>query len=59
MIQVKVNNIDITNQITFKSLVVVQNITNAVDTASFNVQKAGTKTFIPEYGQEVEIYDGD
>ncbi len=58
MIQVKVNNIDITNQITFKSLVVVQNITNAVDTASFNVQKAGTKTFIPEYGQEVEIYDG-
>lgn len=58
MIQVKINSVDVTEQILQGSLVVSQKITNQVDTANFDVQLAGSKTFVPEYSQEVEIYDG-
>lgn len=57
MIQVKINSVDVTEQILQGSLVVSQKITNQVDTANFDVRLAGSKTLIPEYGQEVEIYD--
>jgi hypothetical protein len=58
MIQVIVNSVDITDQIEDGSLIVSQKITNQVDTANFSINKAGAKTFIPEYAQEIEIYDG-
>jgi len=58
MIQVLVNSADVTDQIIQGSLAVSQNITSKVDTADFDVRYAGGKTFIPEYGQEVAIYDG-
>ena len=40
------------------TLFVQQKITNQVDTASFTTKKAGAKTLTPEYGEEIEIYDG-
>lgn len=58
MIQVLVNSVDITNQIEMGSLSVSQKITNQVDTANFNINYAGSKTFIPEYAQVIEIFDG-
>lgn len=58
MIVVEINSIDVTDQIEQNSLEVIQRITNQTDTASFNVVKAGSKTLEPEYGDDVEIYDG-
>lgn len=58
MITIEINGVDVTSQIAQTSLRVVQQITNLVDTASFNVRKAGGKTLTPAYGDEVEIYDG-
>jgi hypothetical protein len=58
MIQIKINTVDVTDQIEQGSLEVVQRITNQVDTANFSVRKAGSKTLTPSYGDEVEVYDG-
>lgn len=58
MIQVLVNEIDVTNQIVQGSLNATLRLTHQVDTASFNVLKAGSKTLEPSYGDTVAIYDG-
>lgn len=58
MITVEINSVDVTTQIEQGSIVVNQKITYQVDDASFNVLRAGSKTLQPEYGDEVEIYDG-
>jgi len=57
-IVIEINSTDVTSQIEQRSLEVVQRITNQVDTASFAVRKAGSKTLAPTYGDEVSIYDG-
>lgn len=58
MITVEINSVDVTDQISQDSLTVTQKITYQVDTASFDVQKAGSKTLTPAYGDTVAIYDG-
>lgn len=58
MIQILINSVDVTNQISQGSINVVLRLTHQVDTASFNVLKAGSKTLEPAYGDDVEIYDG-
>ncbi|MFA5050949.1 MAG: hypothetical protein WC499_02440 [Patescibacteria group bacterium] len=58
MLQVKVNTVDISDQISFPSLSVKQQLSSTVDTANFTVKKYGDKTFTPAYNDEVEIYDG-
>ncbi len=57
MIELYVDAVDVTEQILQGSIEVSQKITNQVDNATFSVRKAGTKTLVPEYGQEVEIFD--
>lgn len=49
---------DITDQISFPSLTVTQQLSNTVDKANFSVRKYGSKTFTPAIGDDVEIYDG-
>lgn len=58
MIQILVNTVDVTSQIAQNTLEVTQRITHQVDSATFDVIKAGGKTYTPAYGQEIEIYDG-
>ena len=58
MITVKIDNVDKTNQIEQSSLSVTQKLNSEVDTASFLVRKAGSKTLIPAYGDDVQILDG-
>ena len=55
---VKINTIDKTNQIEQGSLEVTQRLTSQVDTASFNIRKAGAKTVIPAYDDDIEVWDG-
>lgn len=55
---VKINTIDRTSFIEFGSLFVKQNLTNLVDTAAFSIRKVGTKTLVPEYNDDIEIFDG-
>jgi hypothetical protein len=56
--QVKVNTVDITNQIAYPSLSVTQQLSNTVDKANFSVKKYGSKTFTPAIGDNIEIFDG-
>ncbi|HBT75041.1 TPA: hypothetical protein DEB29_03515 [Candidatus Wolfebacteria bacterium] len=58
-LKVFVNDLDISLQVEYGSLEVSQKITSQVDSASFTVRKAGSKTFTPVYGDEVSVYDGD
>ncbi|RKZ11034.1 hypothetical protein DRQ25_00815 [Candidatus Fermentibacteria bacterium] len=58
MITVEINSVDVTDQIEQRTLQVTQNLTYQVDTAFFNVRKGGSKTLVPSYGDEIEIYDG-
>lgn len=58
MIQITANSVNITNQINQGTLNVRQKITNQVDTADFIVAYAGSKTYEPEYGDIIEIWDG-
>lgn len=58
MITIEINSVDVTAQIEQSSVDVVQRITHQVDSASFDVRKAGAKTLEPAYGDEVEIFDG-
>lgn len=60
MITIELNSVDITSDVQLGSIVVQQQITFAVDTASFNIRRTGDHVSInPEYGDEIEIYDGD
>jgi len=58
MITVEVNSNDITDLIVFPSLSVKQNLTNQADTAGFTVRKYGSRTFTPQFDDDVEIFDG-
>jgi len=57
-ITVKINTVDRTSNIKYESLSVVQRLTSQVDTAKFKIIKAGDKTFVPSYDDDVEIKDG-
>lgn len=59
MIQVLVNSTDITSEIVAQSLEVQQVLGAQRDTARFSYKKYGSKTYIPEVLDIVEIYDGD
>lgn len=58
MITVKINTVDVTSSIVQSSVVVSQKITHQVDSATFKVRKAGSRTLDPTYGDEIEILDG-
>ena len=58
MIQIKINTIDRSDHIIWNSVNVKQNLTSQVDTARFKYRKYGSRTYVPDSGDEVEIYDG-
>ena len=58
MITVTLNGIDITSQVEQGSIVVSKKIGNQANSASFSTKKAGARVLIPEYDDEVEIFDG-
>lgn len=58
MIQIRVNNVDITSLVVFPSMSVKQNLTNQADTASFSVRKFGGRTLVPQFNDDIGIYDG-
>jgi len=57
-ITVKINTVDKTDNIKQETLRVTQRLTYQVDTAKFQVIKAGNKTLVPAYDDDIEIYDG-
>ena len=59
MIKIEINSIDVTDKILQGSLNVSQRITNQADSADFRIVHAGDRNLIPEYPDEVAIYDGD
>lgn len=58
-IQVKVDNIDVTNQIDFRTFKKTDILTSQVDSLDFKYSKFGTRTFVPQRGQEVIVTDLD
>lgn len=56
-IVVEINSIDRSDHIEWDSLQVRQNLTSQVDTAGFKIRKYGTRTYIPNTGDEIIIYD--
>jgi hypothetical protein len=58
MITIEVNSNDITDLVVFPSLSVKQNLTNQADTASFTVRKFGSRTFVPQFNDDIGIFDG-
>lgn len=57
MTQVLINSVDLTNLIIERSLIVDTSVTNQVSTSSFSVRKYGTRTFVPDVDDTIEIYD--
>jgi hypothetical protein len=53
---VKINNVDITNQISFPNLQIKNQLSNTVDSAYFLVKY---KDYVPQFNDEVEIYDNE
>jgi len=58
MIQVLINNVDLSSQIIWDGFEVNQAITSQVDTASFEYRKFGSRTYVPAVNDEVEIFEG-
>lgn len=56
MITVNINSTDRSDHIEWPSLSVTQNLTQLVDTAQFRYNK-WNKSYIPEVGDDIEIYD--
>jgi len=57
-ISITIDSTDRSNLIKWDSLSVEQNITNLVDKALFSYRKYGSRSYVPQVGQEVIIYDG-
>ena len=55
---VKINTVDQSDLIEWETLSVTQNLTNLVDTASFAIRKYGSRTLVPAYDDDVEVWDG-
>lgn len=53
---VKINNVDITNQVSFPNLQIKNQLSNTVDSAYFLVKY---KDYVPRFNDEVEIYDNE
>jgi len=58
MIQVLINSIDMSDQLSWEDFEVEQAITNEVDTARFEYRKYGDRTYTPAINDEVEIFEG-
>jgi len=56
-IVVKINTVDISNQVDFSSLTVNNNLYSDPDTAFFEIIKSSKKTYVPSAGDEIEIQD--
>lgn len=54
---IKVNSVDISDQVAFSSLTVNNNLYSDPDTASFKVVKSSNKAYSPSAGDEVEVID--
>src|SRR6185369_10705764 len=54
---IKVNAVDISDQVAFDSLSVSSNLYSDPDTATFEILKSTSKSYIPTAGDEVEIID--
>lgn len=59
MITLKINTVDQTENILDGSIQVSQKLTAEVDTATFQIRKTASRNLVPEYGDDVEIFDGD
>lgn len=57
MIDVKVNGTSVASWVVPRSLQVVQNLTNEVDTAQFSIQIVGSRT-APAFNDDIIVYDG-
>ena len=55
---IKINSVDKSSEVDFSSLIVKQNLTNQVDTASFKIRKYGSRSTVPAFDDDIEIYDG-
>ena len=58
MISVKINTVEKSQEIVMESLAVTLNLTANVDTATFTIRKYGSKTTVPNFNDDIEIYDG-
>lgn len=58
-VQVFADGSDITNQIRQGTLTVSQKLTYQVDSCSFQFLRAGSKTYLPQYGHQIAVYDGE
>lgn len=56
-IVIKINTVDISNQVVFNSLSVSNNLYSEPNNASFEIIKSSTKSYIPTANDEVEIID--
>lgn len=54
---VKVNSVDISNQIDFTSLDVSNNLYSDPDTASFEILRSSSKSYTPSAGDEITVED--
>ena len=57
-VTVKINTVDQSDKIDFKSLSIKQNLTNKVDLANFKTRKYGSRTLQPAFDDDIEILDG-
>ena len=55
---IEINTVDVSDQIMFESLVVIQNLTNEVDTAVFKTRLYGDHTLDPTFDDDIVITDG-
>lgn len=55
---VKINSVDKSEFIELDSLFVEENLTSLVDTAKFIIKKIGDRVFVPEFNDDVEVWDG-
>jgi hypothetical protein len=55
---VQINSVDKSDHISFESLQVEQNLTNAVDVCRFVIRKYGGRTLTPAFNDDVKVFDG-
>jgi len=57
-IKVEINSSDLSDNIVWNTLKVQQNMTSKVDVATFTIRKYGDRTYTPQGGDEIEIFEG-
>lgn len=57
MVTIQINSVDQSSVVIYESLNVTQNLSDLVDVCNFRTRKYGDRTFKPEYGDDVKVYD--